>query len=80
MSVKKGPPGCLGCIGDYLVYTTRSTRMSMEVSNYLVSLGCFTYLGDVYPTYLYRAYNLFTEYHGHPTTQFYRGFFHKPIL
>jgi len=26
-------------------------------SNYLVSLGCFTYLGDVYPTYLYRGYN-----------------------
>ena len=32
----------------------------------IVTTGCkldyFTYLGDVYPTYLYRGYNLFTKY------------------
>ena len=50
----------------------KCTRMSMELSNYLVS-WVVTYLGDLQPTYinliLYRGYNLFTKYHGHPSNQ-----------
>ena len=39
----------------------------MEVSNYSVS-GC-NLLRELttYLTYLYRGYNLFTKYHGHPS-------------
>ena len=47
-----------------------STRVSMEVnvtivSWFITSLGIFR----GFTTYLYRGYNPFTEYHGHPSRE-----------
>ena len=40
----------------------------MEVMVTIVSkLVYFTYLGDVFTTCLYKGYNPFTKYHGHPS-------------
>ena len=46
-------------------FQKETTRMSMELSNYLVS-WVVTCLGGL-TTYLYRGSNLFTRYHGHPS-------------
>ena len=48
-----------------------TTRVSMEVSvsNYLVSWFISPIYGT-YPTYLYRGYNLFNKYRGHPSDHY----------
>ena len=42
------------------------TRVSKEVSNYLVSKLVYNLLRGL-TTYLYRGYNPLTKYHGHPS-------------
>ena len=44
------------------------TRVSMEVSNYLVS-WFITYLQDLQPTYIGVIIHLLIKYHGHPSIQ-----------
>ena len=52
---------------EFEVVLLIDTRMSMELSNYLVS-WVVTYLGDLHPTYIgvINGYNLFIKFHGHP--------------